>query len=68
MTITIYLKLRDEGTDVWRPVEAEAVGSSLYRILSPAPEDEEWPAAQNDIVECERRTLSGEVCLVVKAN
>jgi hypothetical protein len=68
MTTTLYIKLRNEGTDVWRPVEAEAVGANRYRILSLAPEDEIWPAAQNEIVECELKTLSGGDCLVVKAN
>jgi hypothetical protein len=67
MPITVYLKLRNEGVDVWRPVAAEPVGPNQYRILSQPIEDEIWPVAQNEIVQCERRTLSGEECLVVKA-
>ena len=67
MRTTIYLKLRNEGTNAWRPVEAEHVAANLYRILDIPVEGEEWPVAQNEIVECERRVLSGEECLVVKA-
>jgi hypothetical protein len=68
MPITLYLKLRNEGTDVWRPVEAEPVAANLYRILSHPVEHEDWPVTQNEIVECENQILSGEECLVVKAN
>jgi hypothetical protein len=66
MPITVYLKLRNEGTDVWRPVEAEPVGPNQYRILSQPIEGETWPVAQNEIVQCEPRILSGGECLVVK--
>jgi hypothetical protein len=59
MPITIYVKLRNEGTDVRRPVEAEPVAANLYRLLGHPVEDEDWPVAQNEIVECERRMLSG---------
>ena len=68
MTITIYVKLRNEGTEVWRPVEAESVGANLYRIVRHQPEGEDWPAAQNDIVECDLKMLSGEDRLVAKTN
>ena len=67
MPTTIYLKLRNEGTDAWRPVGAEPIAADSYRILDSPADGEEWPVAQNEIVECERRTLSGEECLVVKA-
>ena len=66
MTITVYVKLRNEGTDVWRPAEAEAVRANLYRILSRPPEDEDWPVSTNEIVECELKMLPGGDCLVVK--
>jgi hypothetical protein len=68
MPVTIYIKLRNERTDVWRPVEAEQVARNLHRILSRPIEDEEWPVAHNQIVECERRMLSGGECLVAKAD
>ena len=62
----VYVKLRNEGTDVWRPVEAEAVGTNPYRILSHPTDDEFWPVSRNEIVECEIRMLSGGEHLVVK--
>jgi hypothetical protein len=68
MPITIYIKLRNEGTDVWRPVEAEPVAANRYRILSHPVENEDWPVAHNDIVECDSRALSGGECLVVKTS
>ncbi len=64
MTLTIYIPLQDEGTEVWRPVEAEHVCDDRYRILSPRPMDEVWPFSPNEIVRCERKVLSGENCLV----
>jgi hypothetical protein len=67
MQTTIYLKLRNEGTDAWRPVAAEPVAANFYRVLDHPAEGEDWPVTQNEIVECERRALSGGECLVVKA-
>ncbi|MCA6125179.1 hypothetical protein J6500_25265 [Bradyrhizobium sp. WSM 1704] len=52
MPTTIYLKLRNEGTDAWRPVVAEPVAANLYRVLDFPLEGEEWPVAQKEIVEC----------------
>ena len=68
-TETIYVNLLDEGTDVWRPVEAEILGENLYRIISEnkTPEDENWEFATGDIVRCERKLLSDSepnFCLV----
>jgi hypothetical protein len=39
---TIYVPLVNEGTTVWRPVEAEQSADGTFRILSEMPEDEEW--------------------------
>jgi hypothetical protein len=63
MPLTIYIPLQGEGTEVWRPVEAEHVGDDRYRILSLQPSDEIWPFSLNEIVRCERELLSGENCL-----
>ena len=63
---TIYIPLLNEGTDVWRPVEAEQVGGDQYRIVGQRPADENWPFAQNQIVRCEMRLLSGRECLVAQ--
>ena len=57
---TIYVYLLDEGTDVWRPIEAIPVGNSVYRIVSENsdPEDEHWQFSNGDLVRCELKPLS----------
>ena len=63
---TIYVYLLNEGTDVWRPVEAEALGSDRYRITSRNldPEEEQWQFSTDDIVRCEVRRQSDREFLV----
>jgi hypothetical protein len=42
---TIYVRLLDEGTDVFRPVSAKSLGGDIYELIAPAaydPEDEQW--------------------------
>jgi len=64
--ITIYMYLLEEGTDVWRPVQAEHMSGDLYRILSvnTDPDCETWQFQSGDIVKCEMRKLSGGPQLV----
>jgi xylulokinase len=38
---TIYMPLLDEGTSVWRPVQAALLPDGRYRIIEPMPEDEQ---------------------------
>lgn len=60
-TITmIYMYLLDEGTDVWRPVEAIFIRDSIYQINPDAviPETETWQFLPGDIVRCEGKHLS----------
>jgi len=64
--VKIYVRLIDEGTEVFRPVSAERVGDCLYR-LSAQPDyvpDEKWEFVPGTIVEGEKRVLSGEEVLV----
>jgi len=57
--------LRDEGVDVWRPVEAEQLAESVYRLAeAPTPEGEVWEFAPGSTVRCERRELSEGSALV----
>jgi len=60
MTETIYVYLLDEGTDVWRPVEAERVSGSVFKIPSTTqvPDDEEWMFKPGDVVLCELKKLA----------
>jgi hypothetical protein len=66
---TIYVALLDEGTDVWRPVQAERLPDGLYRIVSvnENPDDERWEFATVSIVRCEQKRLSGGVRAVAVA-
>lgn len=66
---TIYVYLLDEGVDCWRPVEAVHEGGNRYRIsgVHPDPSHERWEFATEDVVVCERRTLSeGEALVAVR--
>lgn len=51
---------------MWRPVSAERVSSTTFKILSSVqiPEEEEWMFRPEDVVCCEKRNLSGTECLV----
>lgn len=63
----MYVKLLGEGVDVWRPVPAEALGRSRYR-LHPTddydPADEAWEFLPGAAAICEPRQLSDGVYLV----
>ena len=39
---TIYVALKGEGVSVWRPVAAERISDSKFRIAGIVPSDEEW--------------------------
>ncbi len=52
---TIYMPLRDEGTEVWRPVEADPTPDGHYRVRGEVPDDEVWTFAPGSIVRCEWR-------------
>jgi hypothetical protein len=63
--LVIYIPLLNEGTDCWRPIEAEQVGTDTYRIVASKSEDEEWPFASGEVVRCERhRFVDGSEGLV----
>lgn len=63
----IYICLLDEGTDVWRPTDAEVLPDGTYRVL-PTPdydaEDEKWQFPPESRVVCERRKISEGTVLV----
>jgi hypothetical protein len=62
---TIYVALKDEAVDVWRPVEATDEGDSVYLIAEAGmPEGEAWEFQPGSRVRCERRELSGGPALV----
>lgn len=69
---TIYIRLLNDGTEVFRPTSAETVDSALFKVLPTSnydPEDETWEFLPGSVVECERRRLEeDEVLVAVKAH
>ena len=61
------MPLLEEGVEVYRPVQAEALPSGWYRVLSQndQPDDETWAFDVGDVVACEQRQLSNETRVVV---
>lgn len=49
--LTIYMPLLDEGTDVWRPVQAESLLDGHYRIISINTDCEKWAFASGTVVQ-----------------
>jgi hypothetical protein len=62
--IAIYMPLRNEGTDVWRPVWAERDVDGSYKVLGPMDESEEWEFTPGSVVRCRIRVLTGGSVLV----
>jgi hypothetical protein len=59
---TIYVKLLNEGTDVWAPAAAEHVDQDRYRIVQNFGDDDEPEFSRGQIVRCKMKNLSdGEV-------
>ena len=53
----IYIPLRDEGTDAWRPVDAQHISTDLYQVDGEPPPDESWAFGPGAIVHCEPMTF-----------
>lgn len=60
----IYVALLDEGTEVWRAVEAVHIGEDHFQILTATPPGERWQFSAGQVVRCEPKRLSGSVCIV----
>lgn len=66
-TTTVYVRLLDEGTDVFRPTQAVRTPQGGYRLLPTPnydPEDERWEFLPGQMVRCENVKLHGGVRLV----
>ena len=62
---TIYVRLLGEGTEVWRPVEAETQGNELFRLLGFVEPGEEWEFEPGALVTAQPHVFtSGETALV----
>jgi len=60
--VTIFVLLLDEGTDVWRPVQARPLGENLFRIIGVEADvsDETWQFAPGTIARCEPKRFSDD--------
>ncbi len=65
--VTLYMPLLDEGVEVWRPVQAEALPNGLYLVHGPMSDDELWQFQPGSIVGATLRQLSEGVRLVAIA-
>lgn len=55
----IFVRLLDEGVDVWRPVAADVVGDDTFRIVDQFydTETERWEFEPEDVVRCEQHPM-----------
>jgi hypothetical protein len=61
----IYVRLLDEGLDVWRPIAAKKIGDRTFEIVSQScPADEIWEFNPGDQVRCRSKEVGGERVLV----
>jgi hypothetical protein len=58
--VTVFVALLNEGTDVWRPVQARPLGQSLFRIVGVEADvhEETWQFPAGSIVSCEEKRFS----------
>ena len=64
---TVYVALLDEGTDVFRPVEAIGMGNLRFDLLRPHVYDEHseaWHYVPGSVVRCEKQEKDGEQVLI----
>ena len=61
MKTTIYVYLKNEGTDCWRPVDADIIGE-FYKIATERDnEDEEWQFDTGTLVKCVEKVFQNGV-------
>jgi len=66
-TVTVYVRLLDEGTDVYRPTLADRTSEGFYRLRATEdydPEDERWEFLPGLVVRCALIRLHGGERLV----
>jgi hypothetical protein len=49
---TIYVKILNEGTTVWRPVKAEKILNNVFKIIDFPEHGEKWEFSPNTKVIC----------------
>lgn len=69
-TEIIYVRLLDEGTDVFRPVNATPLVNGTFKIdmeKKYESDDERWEFEPGSVVVCKHEVLSGENVLIASA-
>lgn len=64
---TIYIRLLDEGTEVFRPTEAKVLAGNRFKVLPTPdydPDDERWEFLPGSVVCSEKRKLGGDEVLI----
>ena len=56
--VTVYVRLLDEGTDVWRPVQAKPLLDQRFLLVGAPDGDEVWEFPSGATVVCEYREFS----------
>ncbi|MGA7909036.1 MAG: hypothetical protein WCA16_16625 [Candidatus Sulfotelmatobacter sp.] len=66
MSEVIYMPLRDEGADCWRPVHAERISHDTYEItVDLEPGGEHWLFPPHSLVHCREHIFAdGQAGLV----
>jgi len=66
--VTVFVRLLDEVTDVWRPVKAHRLGETTYKIADePVHKDESWSFQPGDVVVVEHRPDGQSLVAVARA-
>lgn len=56
---TIYMPFLNEGTEVWRPVDATPLKGDTYKVEGQMDEDEVWAFVPGAFVRCEWKVFNG---------
>lgn len=68
METTIYMPLKGEGTECWRPVTAVQVDVDVFEVTDQIPENETWAFAPFSRVRCRNKVfVDGRTGLIVSA-
>ena len=64
MKIIIYVRLLNEGEEVFRPVKAVHTEGDIYQITQVQPSHEEWEYKTGSKVVVQKMNLSDGPCLI----
>ena len=56
--LIVYVRLLDEGTEVWRPVSASRASEGVYRLTGKQEPEERWEFDPGSLVRCAPKTFS----------